>query len=359
MLMAAPGRLAKLAWRVARSNLAEPAFPYRLTYAVTSRCQARCVMCDIWQKPAHDELSLAEIDAFFAGAKRFSWINLTGGELFQRPDIVDIIRTITRHCRDLYLLNFPTNGYQTAEVVAAVDEILHRMDVPRLMVTVSVDGPRDMHDRIRNLPGAFDRALATFRALRERRSRRFSVFLGYTLQEANLAALPATVDACRQELGAFTIDDLHVNLAHVSGHYYANTRFAGLPDAAGAGRLLAGVAAVRKRGILDPVAFLEDRYQRLAQTYLATGAVPLTCQAAAASCFIDPCGTIYPCSGFAAPIGTVRECGGEFYRLWSGADRQRTRQAVCSGACPGCWTPCEAYQTILAHLPQVATRRGR
>ena len=352
-------RLATLAWRVARSNLAEPVFPYRLTFAVTSRCQARCVMCDIWRKPTENELSLAEIDAFFAGANRFSWVNLTGGELFQRPDIVDIIRTIAGHCRDLCLLNFPTNGYQTGDVVAAVDEILHRTDVPRLMVTVSVDGPRHIHDRIRNLDGAFDRALATFRALRERRSRRFSVFLGYTLQEANLAALPETVAACRQELGAFSIDDLHVNLAHVSGHYYANTRFEGMPDAAGAGRLLAELAAARKRRIFDPVAFLEERYQRLAQTYLATGAVPLTCQAAAASCFIDPSGTIYPCSGFAVPMGSVRECGREFYRLWNGANRQRTRQAVCSGACPGCWTPCEAYQTILAHLPQVATRRGR
>lgn len=344
-------RIAKLAYHVVRSNRAEPSLPYRLTFAVTNRCQAHCVMCNIWRKPADKELSLAEINTIFARAGRFSWINLTGGELFQREDHLDIFRAISRHCRSLYLLNFPTNGFQTDEIVATVREILDRMSIPRLMVTVSLDGPPELHDKIRNLPGSWDRALATFHQLRELRSRRFSVYLGYTIQSANLHAFDNMMAAARRKLGELSVDDLHVNLAHVSGHYYANSDFTGIPDPEEAGRLLDRVSAARKQRLLDPVAFLERNYQRIARSYRRTGFVPLTCQAAAASCFIDPEGNVFPCSGFAAPIGSLRENDYDLYRMWRGAARHKVRSAVRDGACPGCWTPCEAYQTILANLP--------
>ncbi|MDA8413681.1 MAG: radical SAM protein [Desulfobacteraceae bacterium] len=349
-------RLSKLARHVIQSNIAENRYPYRLTYAVTSRCQARCIMCNIWRKPVEDELTLAEIDDVFARASRFSWINLTGGELFQREDLAGIFRSIDRHCRGLYLLNFPTNGFQTDLIVATVREILDRMRMPRLMVTVSLDGPQELHDRIRNLPGSWSRALDTFRQLRELRSRRFSVYLGYTIQADNLHAFDETLAAARSELGGLSVDDFHVNLAHVSGHYYANQGFSGVPEPLEAGRMLTRIGAARRRRLLDPVAFLERSYQRLAWTYQQDGSVPLVCQAAAASCFIDPQGNVFPCSGFAAPLGSLRENDYDLYRIWRGAERHRVRRAVRDRACPGCWTPCEAYQTILANL--VSLRRG-
>ncbi|MDA8431253.1 MAG: radical SAM protein [Geobacteraceae bacterium] len=343
-------RITKLAYRVVRSNLAELTYPYRLTFAVTSRCQARCIMCNIWQKPVENELSLEEIDRIFSRYTRFSWINLTGGEPFMRDDFTDIVRVIARRSPDLYLLNFPTNGYLTDLIVTAVREILDRMAIPRLMVTVSLDGPPELHDRIRNLPGSWDRALATFQQLRELRSRRFAVFLGYTVQSANLQAFDDMMAAARSRLGDLSADDVHVNLAHVSGHYYANSGFTGIPDPEEAGRLLDRVSAARKQRLFDPVAFLERNYQRMARSYRRSGFVPLTCQAAAASCFIDPEGTVFPCSGFAAPIGSLRENDCDLYRVWHGPARCTVRNAVRDGACPGCWTPCEAYQTILANL---------
>jgi len=346
-------RIARLAYRITHSNLRELPRPYRLTYAVTNRCQARCTMCDIWRKPAENELTLAEIDALFTRANRFSWINLTGGELFQRPDISDIFLTVIQRSRDLYLLNFPTNGFQTEEIVAAVDAILKQTALPRLIVSVSLDGPRELHDRIRNLPGCWDRALGTFRQLRERRSRRFSVFLGHTLQVANLGEFDKTFAACREELGALSADDLHINLAHVSGLYYGNNTFDGTPEPAEASRLLVRINTQRRHKPFSPIAFIERRYQQLARIYLKDGTVPLTCQAAAASCFIDPTGNVFPCSGFASLLGSLRENDMDLYRIWRSPIRLHTRKQVHDDACPGCWTPCEAYQTILANLLQL------
>jgi MoaA/NifB/PqqE/SkfB family radical SAM enzyme len=307
-------------------------------------------MCNIWQKPFESELTLEEVEQIFARYNRFSWVNLTGGEPFMRDDFTELVRVIAKRSPNLFLLNFPTNGYLTDSVVAAVREILDRMSIPRLMVTVSIDGPPELHDTIRNLPGSWKRAMATFRQLRAFRSRKFSVHLGYTLQEANLDAFDDTMSAAGRELGCLTADEIHVNIAHISGHYYNNDAFKGVPAADKSEKVLGRISGLRRRKLLDPVALLEKRYQHMAITYKRTGAVPLTCQAAAASCFLDPEGNVYPCSTYAAPIGSLREYGYDLGAIWRSSDRSALRTLIGNGACPGCWTPCEAYQTLLANM---------
>lgn len=343
-------RLARLASRIAASNLGELTLPYRLTFSLTNHCQARCAMCNIWQKPPVAELTLSEIDTLFTHANRFSWINLTGGEIFQRSDINDILITIIRLSRDLHLLNFPTNGFQTEEIVATVKRILADTRLPRLIVTVSMDGPPDLHEEIRGLSGLWGQALQTFRELKRLNSARFSVYLGYTIQAANLGHFASTITACKNISQEVTVDDFHVNLAHYSGHYYDNAASEALPDSSLAASELANIQRERHHRHFDPVAFIERHYHRYAQGYLSSGNVPFTCQAAAASCFIDATGMVFPCSVYDAPLGSLQEYDMNLHRLWRSAARKNLRKDIRAGNCPGCWTPCEAYQTLLANL---------
>lgn len=342
--------LMTLVGRISRSNLQELPLPYRLTFAVTNRCQGRCVMCNIWRKPPQDELTLGEIDALFSKADHFSWINLTGGELFQRPDVRDILLAIVNNSRRLYLLNFPTNGYQTADIVAAVETILHNTRLPRLIVSVSLDGPRDLHDRIRGFDGCWENAVKTFSALRDRRSRRFSVYLGHTVQAANLGRFDDTLRAVDHALGNVSVNDFHLNLAHASALYYDNKDTDALPDPERAAAEIERIRKQQTHNFLDPVAFIEHRYQRHVRDYLSSGRGPYVCQAGGASCFIDTTGVVYPCTVFDAPIGALRDFGMDLRRLWGSVTRTDTREFIMSGQCPGCWTPCEAYQTLLANL---------
>lgn len=343
-------RLAKLATRIAASNAGELPLPYRLTYAVTDRCQARCTMCGIWQKPIQNELTIEEIDSLFRKANHFSWINLTGGELLQRPDIRQVIATIIDNSPNLYLLNFPTNGIQTDEIVSTVAMILEKTRLPRLIVSVSLDGPEELHDRIRGTEGCWRNAIETFRQLRKWRSGRFSVYFGHTIQTLNLGMFDLTVEAADSRIDNVTVDDFHLNIAHASGHYYDNTATGALPDQESAVREIERIASARTRKPFDPVARIEQSYQRHIRHYLEHGRACYTCQAAAASCFINPVGIVYPCSVFDSPIGSLREYGLDFAALWHSKARTQSRIRIINGHCPGCWTPCEAYQTILANL---------
>jgi len=156
----------QLARRVAATNLTRPAAPYKLFFSVTNRCNYRCRTCGIWRKKALGELSLEEIRTFVRAAPPFSWVHLTGGEIFLRPDLYEIAAAIVGQSPEFLMLNFPTNGYFTDRIVEQVRRIA-ALRPPRLFITVSTDGDEPLNDEIRGVPGGWRRQIETFRRLRE------------------------------------------------------------------------------------------------------------------------------------------------------------------------------------------------
>src|SRR5438132_698409 len=102
------GRQLGLLNDIVGANVRHPGLPYRISLVTTYHCNFRCEMCSIWQKKSVDEITPAEIDRFFQKWPHFSWVNLTGGEIFMRRDIEDVVAAVRRSCTGLYLLNFPT-----------------------------------------------------------------------------------------------------------------------------------------------------------------------------------------------------------------------------------------------------------
>jgi MoaA/NifB/PqqE/SkfB family radical SAM enzyme len=337
--------LPTLARRVLGSHFSRPEFPYKLNLCLTDRCNSRCLACGIWRKEPGGELTLAELKEFFRRSSRFSWIDLTGGEVTLREDLAEIAAAILGSCRSLALLHFPTNGLLPERTERLTKEILAHSP-PRLVITVSLDGPREVHDRVRGVPGSFDRALDTFRRLRELRGA--EVFLGLTLTPWNQGLIGETLAAAAREAPGVTAEDLHVNVMQVSGHYY-NNQGAADPDRR---NLLEDLADVRRlRPVrLAPFSFLERRYQSLVPAWFSTGRPPLPCQALAATCFIAADGTLYPCTIFDRPLGSLREAGFDLARLWNSAAVLEARRDLVAERCPGCWTPCEAYPAIAGSL---------
>jgi len=110
---------------------------------------------------------------------------------------------------------------------------------------------------------------------------------------------------------------------------------------------------------LHPVKFLEDRYQGLIGKYYETGKSPLPCTALSSSCFVDAYWNLYACSIWDAKVGNLRENGFDLKALWDSDTRRELRADVVEERCTHCWTPCEAYPSILGNLARAAVSRSR
>jgi len=333
--------------RVLASNVRPLRSPLKLTFALTYWCQYRCKTCNIWQRKPADELSTDEVFRFIDENRDVSWLDVTGGEIFLRKDIGEILERLVRSWRQLVILHFPTNGFLTDTIVAAVQRIA-RQSPARIIVTVSIDGDESLNDELRGIKGGYRRQIETFRALRGIRGVR-PVF-GMTLSRGNVGRFEETFRACQQDVGDLTIDDFHLNVAQVSAHYYGNAANAGVLAERDATRRELHVYRSMRGLPTSFAAWLENRYLRHLDDYLATSRTPMPCHSLRSSCFIDPWGTVYPCITYDRPIGSLRETDMRLTPIWESAEARQLQAEIWRGDCPQCWTACEAYPTLLGHL---------
>jgi radical SAM protein with 4Fe4S-binding SPASM domain len=221
-------------------------------------------------------------------------------------------------------------------------------------VTVSIDGPREVHDRIRGRAGAYDRAMATFRALRE--VPRVQVFAGTTITPENEAHIPALEAALEAEVPGFRPAEWHWNWFQESEHFFGNAHL-GWAGKVGSDLVRAHVA---RRGLpRSLVDVMELGFLVNLEAYRAGEPTGIVCQALRSSCFLSPEGDLYPCHVWDRPLGNVTEA--PFAELWASPPVLEAREGARTLACGGCFTPCEAYPA-LAGAPVAAavqtTRRA-
>jgi MoaA/NifB/PqqE/SkfB family radical SAM enzyme len=330
-----------------------PSAPLKLNLCLTYWCQYRCKTCNIWKRKPTDELTTDELVALVRHNPSVSWVDLTGGEIFLRPDILEVLDAIVGGWRHLAVLHFPTNGFLTDKIVAGVERIAGRGPA-RTIVTVSLDGDEALNDEIRGIKGGFKRQIETFKALRKIRG--VTTVFGVTLSTYNVGRFEDTFAACARECPGLSIGDMHLNIAQVSGHYYGNDGSPGVaPDAAAARRELDTYQRLRGKP-RSTEQLLESVYLRHLDQYLQTGRTPMACHALRASCFIDPWGVVYPCITYSRPLGRLRDTGMRLGPIWDAAETTQVQGEIWQGQCPQCWTACEAYQSILGNA--LAVRRG-
>ena len=332
-------RIAGLAAALRRGT-ASDGLPYKLTAILNGNCPTRCSFCSIWKTPSPDELRPDEWERIFAGAPNTVWANLSGGEIFMRTDLPQIIDALVRRLPRLYLVDFPTTGWYPERVLRTCERLV-RGGVRRVLVTVSLDGPPDLHDRLRGREGAHAQACAAMAQIRAAKLPRVKAFFGMTLLPENHTAIAETKSAAMDLVPGLGDEDFHFNIGMESGHYYRNTGSGTRPPLAALDLL-----APHLRGGIDPVSMLERAYQGRVRQFLETGVSPVPCAALRASVFIDAQGTVYPCSIYSRPLGSLREHDYQLRDVLGLDEARAARDAVVAEQCPGCWTPCEAYQSL-------------
>lgn len=298
-------------------------------------------MCLTWATPPSVEaLSAEEVGEVISQLPNLTWLDVTGGEIFVRKDAEQVLEAILDNAPNLKLLHWPTNGWFTDRIVEAAKSVRRKRPDVDLIITVSLDGPEELHESIRNRAGSFKRAVETFARLRELPD--VSVYIGTTVTRANRDRVDELGEFLNQRFTGFSPREWHWNWLQESEHFFKNGDVQDLkpePD----GTLVKD--HLRRRGPpRGPVDLMELGFLLTLERYLQGEPTGVGCQSLRSTCFISPEGDVYPCHVWDRPLGNLRE--ERFSEIWSSAKTMATREEVKSLACGGCFTPCEAYPAL-------------
>ncbi len=340
-----------LAAEAVMSNFRRPAFPYKLTFAVTYNCNSRCKTCNIWQNRSTGELTLGEIDSFLRKNGGFRWVAITGGEPFLRRDLPEICESFAKNC-PLQILTITTNSLLPTLQIEGIRKIA-KLKIPRLIVTLSCDGAGKLHDEIRGVPGNFEKLCRIYSELRGLQDSHFRIFFGMTLSSFNVGKFDELYRELHSRFPEIGYDRIHVNVFHTSSHFYSNAE-GGAEEKREKWKRAAiaemrNVLLKRRFSPFDSLGFLERRYIKGSIRYMKTGRSPMSCLSLSSSMFLDPHGNLYPCTIWNRKMASIRE-NKDLRKLWNSREFRETARLARELKCPNCWTPCEAYQTILGNL---------
>lgn len=138
--------------------------PHVVAWESTRACNLACIHCraSAQTKPAAGELTTGEVMAVIDSIASFASpvFIISGGEPLLRRDVFDIARY--GHERGLRVVMSPNGTLITSEAA----RLMRAAGIPR--ISVSIDGSTaDLHDRVRGVPGAFDRAMLGLAACRD------------------------------------------------------------------------------------------------------------------------------------------------------------------------------------------------
>ncbi len=340
-------------YRLMRSTGWPHLLPLNLTVSVTYRCNSRCLTCRIYEKEAR-ELSAEELDRVFASLGRTPyWFTMSGGEPFLRGDLPDICESAWRRNRP-GIINIPTNGLLTDRVVSMVEEITRRCPGTQIIINLSIDEIGEKHDRIRGVPGAYEKVTATYRGLRKLGAPNLTLGVHTVISVHNVDRIPEIYGHVARDLSP---DSFITEIAEE--RVELGTVGAGItPDLESYGKaidfLIDRIRHEEHSGISRVTQSFRVRYYELVKRFLESGKQEIPCYAGVASAQIAPDGDVWFCCIQADPMGNLRDVDYDFGRIWFGEKAREARRRVASGAC-ACPLANAGYTNMLMHVPTLTS----
>jgi len=320
--------------------------PLSVHFDLTYRCNERCVHCYL-DHDDHGELTTAEclkvLDDLASSGTLF--LTFSGGEIFLRPDLYEILAAARRLHFDISL---KTNALL---VTPERSGRLHELGVRRVQISVYSDIPA-VHDAITKVPGSLQRTLAAIPVLLEQG---LQVKLACPLMKENLMAYRGVM-ALAEKLGVPYVLDLTIT-----------------PMMDGSGGPLEHRASVSSLlpVLRDPVlhsckpqmtpqaASAMNSFQQAIGSAVSSGIESsayedLPCSAGHNSCYISPYGDVFPCVQLPQAAGNLRR--EKFDDIWYHAPQLERLRAIRESQLPMC-SRCE-LRSYCERCPGLALMEG-
>jgi radical SAM protein with 4Fe4S-binding SPASM domain len=320
--------------------------PLSVHFDLTYRCNERCVHCYL-DHDDHGELTTAECLKVLDDLARSGTLFLTfsGGEIFLRPDLYEILAAARR-------LHFDISLKSNALLVTAERAArLREFGVRRVQISVYSDIPA-IHDAITKVPGSLERTLAAIPILLEHG---LQVKLACPLMKENLMAYRGVM-ALAEKLGVPYILDLTITpmMDGSSGPLQHRASVSSLlpvlrDPALQACKPQPSAAAASTLDVL-PSMF----GSALSSGIESAAYEDLPCSAGHNRCYISPYGDVFPCVQLPQAAGNLRR--EKFDDIWYHAPQLERLRAIRESQLPIC-SRCE-IRSYCERCPGLALMEG-
>ena len=306
------------------------ATPQQVSFFVTNRCNLNCPHCFV-EHTECEELKPDEIDQLTRRMPRINYVTITGGEPFLRSDIAAIAHVLHRNLKPLVIM-INTNGYLTEIVLAGVKEILDLCPGQNILLKISLDGPRQVHDEMRQEVGSFDKASATYARLDKLKQSYNNLSLGIitTYTRQNKEAIEPFYDNIIAKLKP---DQYAVNLQRPKAANELNEEvtihdFRILYDRINAKAAPYADGFTKKIRLAYKVKIIE----KLEEIYM-TKRYPVSCFAGILNVVIGANGDVTGCEQLAVKLGNVRDSGYNWEKIWHSDKAKEFRKKIRKKPC--------------------------
>lgn len=293
--------------------------PTDVSIITTYRCQMRCQMCNIWKYPTDSKLEISARDLEILPNLKF--VNITGGEPFQRKDISEIVAVAFEKAPRVVI---STSGWHYERIVELAKQY------PNLGIRVSIEGLSQLNDELRGRAGGFDRGLRLLLKLREIGLQ--DIGFGITVSNRN----------SRDMLDLYRLaKELNLEFATAAFHnsYYFHKEDNVITNQS---EVITNFEELIHSLLKDkhPKSWFRAFFNLGLIGYIQGERRMLPCEAGTANFFIEPYGDVYPCNGledrvWKESMGNICDFG-SFDELWYSKQAEKVRNLVRQ--CPkNCW----------------------
>jgi MoaA/NifB/PqqE/SkfB family radical SAM enzyme len=328
--------------------------PLQLVLFVTSRCNMHsdhCFYLEEINDSSRTELPLGQIESLAKEIGGLHWIAISGGEPYLRKDLVEIVQAFYRNSNP-NIISHVTNGSYPDRISVMSEKMAASCPNSKIMVSFSLDGLKESHEKIRRSPGSFDLVTKSIKATQKHQSKYPNLETGVviTAQDDNREDLIALIEYIET---ALVPDGIYINLqrdhTQPSNVLVDPLTLKHYQEAVNFYENIQAKKKLKGRKLLDRL--LDGKYKLQKQTIVKIAeenAYQLPCLAGKVSVVVDELGDVYACELLKNSLGNLNN--DSFRDIWLGEKATLLSNSITQENCY-CTHECSISSSLLYNPP--------